>query len=61
MTMTGTTLVEKKGNTAYPLKYEIREFKYFTRQKREAQFCSQDRTHCRATHLRNKNLQLFEK
>jgi hypothetical protein len=61
MTMTGTSLVEGKGNTAYPLKYEIREVEYFTRQKREAQFCNQGRTRCRATHVRNKNLQLFEK
>jgi hypothetical protein len=61
MTMTGTSLVEGMGNTAYPLKHEIREGKYFIRQKHKAQFCSQDRIFRRATHVRNKNLQLFEK
>jgi hypothetical protein len=61
MTMTGAPLVDGKGHTAYTLKHEIREGKYFTHRKPKAQFCSQHRTCCRAWHVRNKNLQLFEK
>jgi len=61
MIMTGTSLVERKGNTAYPLKHKIRVGKYFTRQIRKAQFCGQDQTCCCKSHVKNKNLRLFEK
>jgi hypothetical protein len=38
MAMTGTSLIEGKGNTAYAQKHEIREGKYFIRQKHRHSF-----------------------